>query len=72
METLPLHACEDYSRYPITQALGLKNKLENLHVKWNNVTIMSLDIVNMYPSTRLSLIKKALHHYFKDLSTTDK
>eukprot|EP00957_Ditylum_brightwellii_P144821 11030464-Ditylum_brightwellii.AAC.1 len=33
---------------------------------------MSLDIVNMYPSTKLYLIKQAFHYYAKDLSTTNR
>eukprot|EP00957_Ditylum_brightwellii_P131223 10008405-Ditylum_brightwellii.AAC.1 len=33
---------------------------------------MSLDIVNMYPSTKLSLIKQAFRYYAKDLSTTNR
>eukprot|EP00957_Ditylum_brightwellii_P162272 12355870-Ditylum_brightwellii.AAC.1 len=33
---------------------------------------MSLDIVNMYLSTCLPLIKKALHHYSQNLSRIDK
>eukprot|EP00957_Ditylum_brightwellii_P001990 153202-Ditylum_brightwellii.AAC.1 len=30
---------------------------------------MLLDIVNMYPSIRVKLIRKALNHYAKDLPT---
>eukprot|EP00957_Ditylum_brightwellii_P131705 10045314-Ditylum_brightwellii.AAC.1 len=33
---------------------------------------MSLDIVNMYPLTKLSLIKQAFCYYAKDLSTTNR
>eukprot|EP00957_Ditylum_brightwellii_P150272 11444191-Ditylum_brightwellii.AAC.1 len=33
---------------------------------------MSLDIVNMYPSTRLLLIKKAIRHYARNLPTNKK
>eukprot|EP00957_Ditylum_brightwellii_P165606 12606790-Ditylum_brightwellii.AAC.1 len=34
--------------------------------------MMSLDIVNMYPSTRLSLMKMAIRHYSKKLLGKDK
>eukprot|EP00957_Ditylum_brightwellii_P046847 3555672-Ditylum_brightwellii.AAC.1 len=33
---------------------------------------MSLDIVNIYPSSKLSLIKQSFRYYAKDLSTTNR
>eukprot|EP00957_Ditylum_brightwellii_P166859 12700441-Ditylum_brightwellii.AAC.1 len=33
---------------------------------------MSLDIVNMYPSTKLLLIKKAIRHYARNLPANKK
>eukprot|EP00957_Ditylum_brightwellii_P203765 15336091-Ditylum_brightwellii.AAC.1 len=54
----------NYAKYTIIQSSDLKEKLE---LKRNKVTLMSLDIVNMYPSVRVKLIRKALHHYAKDL-----
>jgi hypothetical protein len=61
-----------YNKYTIQQASDLKQTLEKLNLRKNKVTIMSLDIVNMYPSTKLSLIKQAIRYYAKDLSTTNR
>eukprot|EP00957_Ditylum_brightwellii_P159044 12104804-Ditylum_brightwellii.AAC.1 len=36
-------------------------------MKRDEVTLISLDIVNMYPLAQVKLIQKALHHYVKDL-----
>ena len=45
----------------------MKEKLEKCGLKQNEVTLMSLDIVNMYPSIRVKLIQKALNYYAKNL-----
>eukprot|EP00957_Ditylum_brightwellii_P191889 14607824-Ditylum_brightwellii.AAC.1 len=57
----------DYAKHTIIQSSNLKEKLETCGLKRNNVTLMLLDIVNMYPSIRVKLIRKALTHYAKDL-----
>mmetsp|Transcript_14767 Transcript_14767/g.21694 ORF Transcript_14767/g.21694 Transcript_14767/m.21694 type:complete len:149 (+) Transcript_14767:727-1173(+) len=57
----------NYAKYTITQASDLKSKLEKLKIKRNQGTIMSMDIVNMYPSCKLKLIKQAFRHYARNL-----
>eukprot|EP00957_Ditylum_brightwellii_P109714 8368582-Ditylum_brightwellii.AAC.1 len=57
----------NYSKCTIIQSSNLKEKLEALELKQNKITVMSLDIVNMYPSVRFKLIWKALNHYVRDL-----
>eukprot|EP00957_Ditylum_brightwellii_P164101 12494864-Ditylum_brightwellii.AAC.1 len=57
----------NYAKHIIVQSSDLKEKLEACGLKRNNVTLMLLDIVNMYPSIRVKLIRKALNHYAKDL-----
>eukprot|EP00957_Ditylum_brightwellii_P092278 7025784-Ditylum_brightwellii.AAC.1 len=57
-----------YNKYTIQQALNLKQKLEKLNLQKDEVMIMSLDIVNMYPLTKLSLIKQAFWYYAQNLS----
>jgi hypothetical protein len=42
----------DYSGSTITQASQLKTALEKLHLKKDNVTIISFDAVQMYPSIK--------------------
>jgi hypothetical protein len=48
----------NYSKYTITQASELKEAMERQYIDPNKVTVMSFDIVYMYPSTHLSLIKR--------------
>ncbi len=52
-----------YSKHTIIQSSHLKVQLEKLEIKWGDVTIASLDIVNMYPSVKYKLIKKAIEYY---------
>ena len=46
-----------YSRGSIVQASNLKKRLEELKIKRDEVTIASVDAINMYPSIKLSTIK---------------
>eukprot|EP00957_Ditylum_brightwellii_P057822 4385019-Ditylum_brightwellii.AAC.1 len=62
----------NYSRFTIIQASDLKERLEELAVKRSDVTMMLLDIKNMYPSVRLKLICKAPTYYSCALSEEDK
>eukprot|EP00957_Ditylum_brightwellii_P003468 262534-Ditylum_brightwellii.AAC.1 len=43
-----------------------------MNLKEEDITIASLDVENMYPLMRLSLIKKAIRHYGRNLSREDK
>eukprot|EP00957_Ditylum_brightwellii_P099294 7563308-Ditylum_brightwellii.AAC.1 len=54
------------------QSLDLKEKLEGLGLIKDNVTMMSLDIKNMYPLVIVKLIKRALEFYSRYLSKEDK
>eukprot|EP00957_Ditylum_brightwellii_P057457 4356342-Ditylum_brightwellii.AAC.1 len=60
----------NYSKHTIVQSSDLKEKLEKCGLKRNEVTLMLLDIVNMYPLVRVKLICKALNHYAKNLPAT--
>eukprot|EP00957_Ditylum_brightwellii_P030119 2279535-Ditylum_brightwellii.AAC.1 len=57
----------NYTKHTIIQSADLKEKLEACNLKRDNITLMLLDIVNMYPSIRVKLIKKALRYYAKNL-----
>eukprot|EP00957_Ditylum_brightwellii_P056484 4281731-Ditylum_brightwellii.AAC.1 len=57
----------DYAKHTIIQSSDLKTKLEGLGLRRDEVTMMSLYIVNMYLSVGLKLIKKALQHYMRNL-----
>eukprot|EP00957_Ditylum_brightwellii_P195404 14888176-Ditylum_brightwellii.AAC.1 len=60
----------NYAKHTIVQSSDLKEKLEQCGLKKNKVTLMLLDIVNMYPSIRVKLILKALNYYARDLPAT--
>ena len=49
-----------YSRVSIVQASYLKERHEELEVKRDEVTIASVDAINVYPSIKLTTIRKAL------------
>eukprot|EP00957_Ditylum_brightwellii_P155915 11868638-Ditylum_brightwellii.AAC.1 len=49
----------------------LKEKLEKLNLRRDEVTLMSLDIKNMYPLVWLRLILKALKYYGHNLLEED-
>ena len=50
----------------------MKKELESLPLREDNCTIISIDVVNMYPSVRISLIKRAVKYFTKDLEREDK
>ena len=49
-----------YSRVSIVQASDLKGRLEKFKIKRGEVKIASVDAINMYPSIKLSTIRKAV------------
>ena len=50
----------------------MKEEIEILEVKKNEVTLEKLDIVAMYPSIQFLFVKKAVRFYSKDLSKVEK
>ena len=62
----------NYSRVPILQTSDLKEILEELEVKREEVTIWSLDAINMYPSIKLSTIKKVVIFFSRKLTAATK
>ena len=61
-----------YDKFTIVQVSDMKQKVEELKIKKYENTIASIDIVNFYPSTRISLIKKAIKYYTMKLSNKKK
>ena len=47
----------------ITNSYNLKRKLKKLNLEEDKTTLASLDIKNMYPSIRISVIEKAVLLY---------
>ena len=62
----------NYSRYSIIQAFGLKERLEELEVKREEVTMASLNAINMYPSTKIATIRKAVRYFARKLAKDTK
>ena len=61
-----------YTRVFIVQASNLKEILEELEVKRDEVMIASVDAINMYPSIKLSTIKKSVRFFAIKLTATTK
>eukprot|EP00957_Ditylum_brightwellii_P001744 134325-Ditylum_brightwellii.AAC.1 len=57
----------NYAKHTIVQSLDLKEKFESCKLKRDEVMLMLLDIVDMYPSVRVNLIQKALQHHARNL-----
>ena len=56
----------------IFQASDLKERLEEKKLVREEVTIASVDAINMYPSIKLSSIKKAVRFFARTLTTETK
>ena len=61
-----------YSRKSIVQASDLKETLEEMGLKKEEVTIASVDAINMYPSIKLTTIKKAVEFFARKLTSETK
>ena len=62
----------NHSRVSIVQAYNLRKIIEELKVKRDEVTIASVDTINMYLSTKLSTIKKAVRLFTRKLTAATK
>jgi hypothetical protein len=62
----------NYTRNTIIQASDLKDKLEKLNVRRDEVTIVSIDAQAMYPSIKFKLVINAVNFFAKNLSTIDR
>ena len=61
-----------YSRVSIVQASDLKERLEELKIKRDEVKIASVDAINMYPYIKLTTIRKALILFARKLTAETK
>ena len=62
----------NYSRNSIVQASCLKETLEEIGLKREEVKITSLDAINMYPSIKLTTIRKAVRYFTRTLTRETK
>ena len=62
----------NYSRISTVQAYDLKERLEELKVKRDEVTIASFDAIKMYPLIKVSKIKKALRYFARKITAKTK
>ena len=62
----------NYSRDYIVQASYLKERLEELGVKREEVTIASVDVINMYPLIKLATIRKSVRYFSRKLTSQTK
>ena len=62
----------NYSRISIVQKSDLKERIEELKIKRDGATIVSVDAINMYPSIKLSTIKKVVIFFAMKVTTATK
>ena len=62
----------NYSWVSIVQASDLKEILEELKVKRDEVTIASVDSINMYSSIKLKTTRKAVRYFARKLTAETK
>ena len=62
----------NHSRNSIVQASNLKETIEELRLKIEEVTIASVDAINMYPSIKLATIRKAVRYIARKLTKETK
>ena len=62
----------NYSRFSIVQASDLKERLEEKKLVREEVMIVSVNAINMYPSIKLSTIKKVVRFFARTLTTATK
>jgi hypothetical protein len=57
----------NFERHTLKNSLVLKRKFEDLDFDQKNVTIVSLDIKDMYPQCRFKAVKAAVRYYSSQL-----
>ena len=62
----------NYSYVSIVQASNLKYRLEGLYKNRDGVTIASVDDINMFPSIKLAIIRKAVRLFARKLTAAAK
>ena len=62
----------NYSSFSIVQASDLTERLEDKKLVREEVTIASVDAINMYPSIKLATIKKAVRFFAGTLTKATK
>ena len=62
----------NYSQNSIVQASDLEETLKELGLKREEVTISSVDAINMYPLIRLVMIRKAVRYFARKLTRETK
>ena len=50
----------------------MKSKLKKLKIRENEHTVVTMDIESMYPSIKFRQIVKAVDHFLRDASESDK
>ena len=61
-----------YSRVSIVQSSDLEEIIKELEVKRDKIKIASVDATNMYPSVKLSTIKKSVRFFTRKLTAATK
>ena len=62
----------NYSQDYIVQAFNLKERLQEIGLKREEVTISSVDAINMYPSIKPATIREAVRYFARKLTKETK
>jgi hypothetical protein len=62
-----LRANINFEKHTLKNFLALKRKFESMDLQWDNVTIVSLDIKDMYPQCQFKAVKAVVRHYSSHL-----
>ena len=62
----------NYSRVYIFQTSELKERLEEMKINRDKVKIASVDVINMYPSIKISTIRKAVKFFARKITAATK
>jgi hypothetical protein len=57
------HANINFEKHTLKNSLALKRNFESMDLQRDNITIISLDIKDMYPQCRFKAVKAAIRHY---------
>jgi hypothetical protein len=53
----------NFEKHTLKNSLAFKRKFKSMNLQWDNITIVSLDIKDMYPQCRFKAVKAAVRYY---------
>ena len=69
---LPKKNNVNYQKKNIINVFDLKRNLEKLDIRMNEHTVLTMDIVAIFPSVKFRMIQKAQNYFVRNTSESDK